>query len=144
MRILFLDDAAERHEAFKEWSKGHDVTHVYTAEQCMVALGTMEPFDLVCLDHDLELEHYGGYVAGGNREDGRLVCKFIAEEHPERGPEFMPSRIHIHSWNIVAAVEMERILADAGWGPDRLTRSTFGPESMRRILGPEIRDLREG
>jgi len=101
--ILFLDDESYRHDIFDERSKGHNITHVYTAKDAISALKTTK-FDYVCLDHDLGNMSF--VESDGIYETGYTVAKFIAYEMDHADlPIFV-----VHSWNIVGATNIKNLL----------------------------------
>jgi len=105
MRVLFLDDDQERHNKFTLNSTGCDVDHVYTAQEAIDSLASVD-YRLVMLDHDL-----GGKESEGRldcKEDGRMVARFIAE-NPER---FTETTFVIHSLNAAGAKEMKVIIKE--------------------------------
>ena len=110
MRILCLDDTQPRQDRFADWFRGHEVVHVYTADEAIQKLHGL-PFDLVMLDHDLAAEHYIAYSNGvhpGDRGTGMEVALFIAQMTRK------PGTCIIHSWNRGAAFRMNEVLRAAG------------------------------
>lgn len=109
MRILFLDDDAERHAvATKRWAD-HDLFHAWNVCQFERLLLKYGPFDLISLDHDL-----GDYA----EEDGRYgertgvdAVRFMCIELPA---EQRPSVTIVHSWNPIGAERMVKLLRDYG------------------------------
>jgi DNA-binding response OmpR family regulator len=114
MKILFLDDDRDRHDAIDDWWKpnGWDITHVRTVTQLARSLQD-GPWDLICLDHDL-----------GTPLDGRDAVRVLVERG-ERSP------VWIHSYNALRAYDMERMLREAGWSP--VYRGPFGPMSANDV-----------
>jgi CheY-like chemotaxis protein len=120
MRILFLDDARVRHDAFALAHGGDEVLHVFTAAEATRALDLTARFDLVHLDHDLAEEHYLE-LSGGLRETpatgdlpyepgtGMDVVVHVLRMAPER----RPVRVVVHSHNAIAE-EMVARLEQAG------------------------------
>ena len=121
--ILFLDDDPIRTEAFTHALRGMPctITPVATATACIMALraGT---FDLVCLDHDL-----GGevFVSSGREDCGMEVVRHLVQERHDVGA------IIVHSFNGVAAREMEARLREAGYS---VTRQLFGGREFYRVI----------
>jgi hypothetical protein len=74
MKILFLDDEEYRHVLFDRNSIGHQVKHVYNAEDCVNEL-LINEFDAVFLDHDLSLESQNTLPDEDEALDGRWVCR---------------------------------------------------------------------
>jgi len=107
MRILFLDDDLKRHKAFSMQTIGCNVKYVMTAKECMLALFNDEPYDLVCLDHDL-----GGKTFQEEKSNsGTEVAEFIRLKLPQKQ---YPKKIIVHSWNPQGAQRMMRELILAG------------------------------
>ena len=103
-RVLVLDDSPERLEAFaKSWA-GCQLRRVSTSKDARIALLDEEPFDLVCLDHDL-----GESRDGVDPGDGMEVAQFIARDM--RGK--IPRWVLVHSSNVPAAGRMFDVLDDA-------------------------------
>jgi CheY-like chemotaxis protein len=103
-RVLVLDDNPERLESFAEALKGCQVSRVSTSKAARMALIDEEPFDLVCLDHDLG--EFGAVSPG----DGMEVAQFIARDMRDK----IPCWVLVHSCNVPAADRMERELEDGG------------------------------
>ena len=125
MRILFLDDARLRHDAFELTHGGHEVVHVYTAAEAVAALAGPAPFDQVHLDHDLVEEHYLE-LSGGLRDTPApgdppfdpgtgtdVVRLIVGMEAPRR-----PARVVVHTHNTAGAAmvaQLERASIPATW-----------------------------
>lgn len=106
MKILFLDDSAERIEKAFDNFDGDDLEVVVSAASAIKALKAKGKFDLVMLDHDLGGETW----VNSNREDcGMEVVRWIVKKKPKIG------RIVVHSWNSVAAPIMVEELKKAGY-----------------------------
>ena len=115
MRILVLDDDAERHDAFDEaLSSENSVEHAWSYHDAIAMLES-EQFDVAYLDHDLsDFEDASSTIVGayGNIElTGADVARFIAHELP-RG--MWPKRVVVHSWNPDGAKRMIAMLREAG------------------------------
>ncbi len=140
MRILTLDDMAERQRAMVRWFVGHEHVHAWTAAGAIRELeGPV--WDLVMLDHDLAEEHYLALSerplchcvsqdsvallpdpmcsdCGGTGQGeptyapgtGMDVADYIAKMPKERWPK----TVIVHSWNPVRSWEMSRRLNQAG------------------------------
>lgn len=134
MRILFLDDAEERHKTMETIAKGLDQEVIYTksAREAIEVMGMMT-FDLISLDHDLAFGQYGAKPVG-EEEDGRFVVGWmLLQSRPILNPL---GWIHVHSWNDPASREMHKMLL-AGW-PRSVSRVPFSNTSMvNLILGLE-------
>lgn len=115
MRVLFLDDDAERHTACARDYRDLDVTHVWTAAGAVAALEMGEPFDVACLDHDLGGQHF----ATSDEGSGYAVAAHIARMEPGRRPR----EVVVHSWNPEGAARMVATLIEAGV---RVARIPFG------------------
>jgi len=105
MNILFLDDRPQRLEwARKEY--GASARLVSTAWDTITALSLIPHWDLVSLDHDLNLE----VLMDSNRKDsGMEVVRYLCEYHIDI------KRIIVHSANDVAVALMVKSLRDAGY-----------------------------
>lgn len=107
MRILFLDDDDNRHKHFRQMHIGHDVTYVYTVEQCIEAMDKGPVFDAFSLDHDLGGQVYVTVEEGS----GAQVARYISEMLPA---EKYPQQIVVHSWNRDGAIRMVRLIKPTG------------------------------
>jgi hypothetical protein len=96
------------------------ILHCTTAEAAIDALKTNSRFDCVWLDHDLE--------DTDPDHTGMVVAEFIAN-HID--PKLAPRRIVVHSWNQPAAVEMTRILNEAGIPTRRVPFSSTAPAQRK-------------
>lgn len=119
IRVLFLDDMAERHLSFETQANAHGLTPywpVETGEHAIEQLKSSERFDVVFLDHDLASDQYIEHVSGilaprtGMEMSGTEVAEAIAALPKEK----RPGVAIIHSWNRYGAARMARILSDAG------------------------------
>lgn len=101
MKILFFDDDITRHERFADLCQqlGTVAISAYSPHDAICLIRTIK-FDYVYLDHDMDLN-----VPGGG--DGRTVARYIAYQLDRK---HYPDGIIIHSWNVQAAKEMEKIL----------------------------------
>ena len=107
MKILFLDDDQIRHEKFHRQAIGHQVDHVWTADNAITKLGKGD-YDLVYLDHDLDSTYNNQMV--DDIEDGRFVVRLIVA-NAER---FANTTFICHSLNRPAAQHMFASLDFAG------------------------------
>ena len=106
-RILFLDDMQTRHEVFMKWCPpSWLVTKVHTAEEAIDVLREME-FDIVCLDHDLAVHHYGKHT--DDVFTGLEVVRTIVRENLQHKAQFF-----IHSMNPVGSTAMVNMLFKSG------------------------------
>ena len=113
-RVLVLDDSPDRRDAFASALAGCQVRLVSTSKAARIALIDEEPFDLVCLDHDLGER---GVVHLG---DGMEVAQFIAQDMRDKIPRW----VLVHSSNIPAAERMVLCMDDAGVGVLRASYSS--------------------
>lgn len=100
MRVLVLDDDDNRHNRFREWLIGTIAVHVHTADAAIEALKGPDRYDLVCLDHDLDLCTDMTIEETGTGQD---VADWIARVQE---PEKWPRAILIHSHNDRGAESM--------------------------------------
>jgi CheY-like chemotaxis protein len=107
IRVLILDDIELRHDAFRTILPDVDRTHVYTASQAITALLEYPPFDLICLDHDLD-QSPDRIVNPGN---GTQVARFIARDLPR---SHYPKNALIHSANPAGADRMAALIREVG------------------------------
>lgn len=109
-RVLILDDDENRHLLFSEVILPRaQRQHVWTANQAVKALRDSPPFDIVFLDHDLQLSE--GLVGIGSPGNGTQVAYFIAHHLPRNR---YPRRIVIHSHNEEGTARMEALLRPTG------------------------------
>ena len=101
MLILILDDDNNRHDCFRQWLQDHNCLHVKTAKAAITLLKSDLRFDLVCLDHDLDLCTDPDIESTGTGHD---VARFISSHMSIKQ---IPKKIWIHSWNNYGAMEME-------------------------------------
>ena len=102
MRILILEDSAERIFEFKKRLMAHEVIYTMDTKECINLLKTQK-WDYICLDHDLS-----NVMEKPGEGTGYEVAQWIAE-HPKRSPR----RILIHSMNNVGAAAMMMVLGRA-------------------------------
>jgi hypothetical protein len=107
MRVLVLDDMEPRHQFFRACFIGVDVTHAYTYEEAVAALGG-DKFDWAFLDRDLTEKQTLGYV--DREKTGEDVANVIAAMPLEKRPD----HVVIHSLNSSGAARMGHTLQDAG------------------------------
>lgn len=94
MKILFLDDSAERYNAFIKHLLGVEVLYARSAAEAISYLDKYD-FTQVFLDHDL-----------GETSNGMAVVDHICQM------ECPPANVIVHSTNEPAAKEMCKRLAD--------------------------------
>jgi CheY-like chemotaxis protein len=103
MKVLFLDDYAERYERMAQVCS--DAVHVTTAPEMINLLQTTQ-WDVVCLDHDLGGEMF---VDSSRPDCGMAVVRWMVEHRPTVG------RVIVHSANFESAPLMCAALAAAGY-----------------------------
>lgn len=90
MLILVLDDDPNRHDSFSQRFKNHSILHVCKASDAISLLNKLT-FDLVCLDHDLDMCNDLDIETTGTGYD---VARYIGNHLNNK-----PKKILIHSWN---------------------------------------------
>ena len=128
LRILVVDDDHERHDAFREFLKGHDVVHTADVATAIHSLSTLPPFDVAFLYHDLNDFAYDNY-GNGTEYTGKDVARFIIDG---LAIEKRPKQIVVHSWNHGGAKEMLHTLRQGGHR--RLVRWEFDPKFVGMSL----------
>lgn len=115
MRVLILDDDANRHAAFlaQYAGEGVEVVQAFTTLEAIAALELWSPLDVVQLGHSLS--------PGAGDCGGEDVARYIAAMPVAN----VPARIVIHAHNPAGAVRMHSILAAAGIR--HATYRPFGP-----------------
>lgn len=111
MRVLVLEDSPERHEGFRFYYGGGDLTIVDNYFDCIQALGKGE-YDLVCLDHDLNdfgKRSVGPGMYGDTEYNGADVAWWMATQY-DRRPVVL-----VHSWNPPGAKAIAQTLEKAGF-----------------------------
>ena len=108
MKILFLDDSPHRHKKMLENSIGFSVVGVFSAQEAIAAMSKDEEFDLIMLDHDLDMTKQGLILE--NEEDGRFVARWMVLNN-----KYKTTSIIVHSLNAPAAAEMVRMFDKAGY-----------------------------
>jgi hypothetical protein len=122
MNVLFLDDDARRIESFRR--RVPRAVTVETAEECIARLedGARDParpaWDLVFLDHDLGGEFF---VESERPDTGMEVVRWVLVHRPRVG------KFVVHTHNLPAGDEMERLLVEAGYDAIRIPFGWFDP-----------------
>ena len=111
MRILIVDDKAARREYFKQKYRGNDLTLVSQCQEAIKKLGAQK-YDLVSLDYDIADEEKANITATGRVLNGQDVANFIIDYLA--GTNQCPTRVIVHSHNVVRAAAMEDSLTQAG------------------------------
>jgi hypothetical protein len=95
-RVLLLEDDVERIRWFEQRIPRLQV--VSTSLGCITAVArALKPFDLIFLDHDLEL---ATWQADGSFDTGMHAARSIAENG------YCGDQVVIHSWNPAGAANM--------------------------------------
>jgi len=108
MNVFILEDFPDRIEWLKKLFIGHNVTITETVDAAIEELkregAGAEPFDMICLDHDL-----GGqiFVESGDNT-GYAVAKAMCED--EIWEKQKRAFVYIHSCNPVGASKMQEVL----------------------------------
>ena len=98
MRVLLIDD--QRKPVYIKVTHGIDVTHTATSyAEGIQMLSQNEPFDLLCLDHDLS-----SYDETGRELTGYDIMVFL-----EQNPCHMPKDIFFVTANPVGRINMQRV-----------------------------------
>lgn len=107
-RILIVEDDAGRRSWF---DKRFADCQRDTTDDVSVAIQLLleRDYELIFLDHDLALEHYGLEMADDGLT-GYVVASWLAE-HPERQPD---AQIIVHSLNYAGSDRMVQCLQSAG------------------------------
>jgi CheY-like chemotaxis protein len=103
MKILILEDSAERIFEFKKRLGSHDVIYTMDTKECIRLLATQE-WDYICLDHDM-----GTAFEKPGEGTGYEVARWIAEN-----PDRKPRHILLHTMNNVGASSMMLVLGRVG------------------------------
>ena len=108
MRVLVLDDDDNRHNAFRHWLIGTVADHAHTAKEARAFLQGSR-YDLVCLDHDLDINATLG--RDPHDETGADVAEYIRLHLPL---EKQPLLVLVHSVNPAGSWLIEQIIGEAG------------------------------
>jgi len=110
LRVLIVEDDSQRYAIFDKIFANHDVTKATRAAVgCAWLHKDRAAFDLIMLDHDLELTHYtmesvlGTRAAGTGQEVAHAIARLDT-----------PPMVVVHSLNPGGAAAICVILADAG------------------------------
>ena len=110
LRVLFLDDDQKRHDFIADVYAKYEVKHVYTVTQAVDALKG-DRFDVVCLDHDLDLNDMETNYGRDHEETGADVAEYIRLHLPR---EKYPDLVIVHSWNPSGARTIEALVGAVG------------------------------
>lgn len=120
MRVLFLDDNANRHKVFKSVIIGTGITQVDWAQDASSAIKYLNEnpkYDIICFDHDLNDEHYKAFIENGENADygptmtGYDVAIFLVTELEE---EKQPEYAIVHTFNTHGSKRIASALNEAG------------------------------
>ena len=104
MKILILEDSAERIRIFKKYFGGkHDLYIFDQVEDAKKALDSSGPFERIYLDHDLDQRIF---VDSDEDNTGYQLAKYIAKKN-------VNSEIILHTLNPYGAERMQAILPEA-------------------------------
>lgn len=103
MKILILEDDAERIKLFRQNLIGHDLDITDSSKQAIKLLKSNK-YNVIFLDHDL-----GGKQNVASGEDTGYEVALWLSKNPER----KPNQIIIHSYNPVGRQNMKAVLPDA-------------------------------
>lgn len=110
MKILVIEDDAERIAFFRTYYRDHDL-HVVSDVNLAVQWLSEEEYDRIFLDHDLDLSQPPRWIPQCNRIGvGRDVAHWLIAR-PECNKH---ARIIIHSMNVIAAPKIFAELTKAG------------------------------
>jgi len=103
MKILILEDSADRIKTFKKNLNKYDLYFFDRVSDAINAVELMGPFDVIFLDHDLD----GNIFVDSNEENtGYQFAKYLATKD-------IKAQIIIHSLNPVGAANMKDVLPEA-------------------------------
>lgn len=116
MKILILEDNADRIFQFKKKLVDHEVTITDKPKECIKHL-KLNKWDFIFLDHDM-----GNIFEKPGEGTGYEVAKWISDN-----PDKAPDKIFIHTMNNIGAASMMQILGDVG------IRATYIPLLWEKI-----------
>lgn len=126
MRILILDDDLHRHDLFKRALIGSILTHVETTEHCINEIKNNENFDVILLDHDLDLKTYVPSGPGTGYE----IAEWL-RDHPEK----MPRLVILHTYNGKGALCMLEALPKAVYLPGLFMKEDLNLSFLKKLIG---------
>ena len=100
MKIMILEDSAERVISFYNMFNNQSLTIVNTAEDAINLVNYIK-FDVIFLDHDLGERVY---VDSEEKNTGYQVAKILSDSMNSKTP------IIIHSWNPIGVKNMKNTL----------------------------------
>ncbi len=103
MKVLFMDDDPTRVSIARNRYRNHELHVAFTVEEAIQEINKHSPFDLVCLDHDMQGKPY----SPSDENSGFWVAKLIAED---LAPARLPKQVIIHTWYKHGANRMVAIL----------------------------------
>ena len=118
MRILILDDEAERHAHLSKIYAGHEISHTDSYNNFVRELISGSPWDLVHLDHDLGngdsyLDGWGNIQFYTGHHASERICELPVENLPKE--VIVHSMNPLGSQNILFNFRAHRI--EASWQP---------------------------
>lgn len=103
MKILILEDSADRIKTFQKNLIGHDVYFFDNVRNAIDAVNLMGPFDVYFLDHDLDDRIF---VDSNEPNTGYQFAKFLAQKK-------VTGQIIIHTLNPAGQKNMKDVLPHA-------------------------------
>lgn len=106
LKVLFLDDDQNRHDAFRPHCAHVELHAVYTAKEAIQKLGEHN-FDVAFLDHDL-----GGdsFVPSERGDTGYQVAQYMSRQQPP-----VVRLCVVHSLNPAGSANIHGLLKQAGY-----------------------------
>lgn len=126
MKIFILEDDWTRMAAFREAFVGHEIVHAKTVQEG-IKLWEQKPFDVVLLDHDLEM--LGTVEAYFNAENGADFVHFLCD--PIGFEDMREALFVVHSWNPDGAIHMETMLKNRY---KHVRGDPFGPRMIHKVV----------
>lgn len=126
MKVLILDDKAERHVVFRRKLIGHELIHAYTYDEGIIEVNTdPSSFDVMFLDHDLSENSILCDPHTAKEPTGSTFAQHLADLgfgafKPELG-------VFLHSLNPAGRVNMLNILRNAGFNCHELPFTLITP-----------------
>jgi CheY-like chemotaxis protein len=103
-RVLVLDDDELRHQEFDKILRGTCHARARSSAEAIEILSSSPPFDVVFLDHDLDLSPEVDHGSGLD------VARYVASMEPGARPRLA----YVHSHNAPRAAQMAWYLRRAG------------------------------
>jgi CheY-like chemotaxis protein len=112
LKVFILEDSSDRVRKFQtefaKWGKPHDISQTHSVGIAKIHLDRTA-YDLVLLDCDLDISHYGG--ESSDVPNGLDFVKWLIAN-----PDIATRNTHyiVHSLNETNRPEMRRLLTEAG------------------------------